>query len=212
MFGIKTKLVKIFKSLLNSTGIWNHKYLFILSPPFCGSTLLNEILCTSPAVSVNHKNGTREGQKLSEVRAIMFAHDRRWDESLDFDWPFIKKEWMKYWSPFAPVWLEKSPPNIIRAQSIAHHFTPAYFIVLHRNPYAHCESLMRRKKKKRKGKELISATEAAHFAIQCLNYQKRNIEELDRVIQISYEDLIEQPQIVARNIICLLYTSPSPRD
>src|ERR1039457_4720612 len=74
-----------------------NKFLFILSPPYCGSTLLNEIISTSHSVSVNNKEGTREGQGLPSVRDMMFNHDRRWDESLDFDWEFIKKEWMKCW-------------------------------------------------------------------------------------------------------------------
>jgi stage III sporulation protein SpoIIIAA len=42
----------------------NNTYLFILSPPFCGSTLLNEIISSSDNVSVNHTFGTREGQTL----------------------------------------------------------------------------------------------------------------------------------------------------
>ena len=78
------------------TNLWkqkpSHTYLFILSPPGCGSTLLNVILSSSKSVSVNNPYGTREGQRLPVVDAIMFEHDRRWDEKLDFDWEFIKKE------------------------------------------------------------------------------------------------------------------------
>lgn len=175
--------ILIWKNRLNNLFYKNHghKYLFILSPPFCGSTLLNEIVSSATAVSVNNSFGTREGQTLPTVRSIMFDHNRRWDNSLDFDWEFIKKEWRKYWDLNSDILLEKSPPNIIRAKSIEKIFNPVYFIVFYRNPYAHCESLIRRKKS--------NARDAAIFAIKCLTYQKENLLGLERKVQISYEEL-----------------------
>ena len=163
-----------------------HKFLFILSPPFCGSTLLNQLISTSSQVSVNNEIDTREGQTLPEVRKIMFDHNNRWDEQLDFDWTWIKKQWLKYWDPAKPVLLEKSPPNILRASSIAKAFNPAYFIIFHRNPYAHVESLMRRRKS--------TVHEASEFAIKCLKHQKINIQELSNKLVISYEQLTDNPR------------------
>ena len=197
---LKNKVSRETKFFFNRIGLINRKFLFILSPPFCGSTLLSEMLCTSRSISTNNEKGTREGQTLPKVFKIMFGHDRRWDETLDFDWPTIKKEWMKYWHPMTPIWLEKSPPNIIRAQSISRHFQPAYFIVLHRNPYAHSESLMRR----RKMKKSVSLEETAQFVIQCLRYQKRNIEQLDKVLQISYESLTDDHEQFRKQLISFL--------
>ena len=52
------------------------KFLFILSPPYCGSTLLNQLLSTSKNVSCNNNLGTREGQLLPGVREFMFQKDR----------------------------------------------------------------------------------------------------------------------------------------
>lgn len=175
----------IFYKLLHPFRTEKNKFLFILSPPYCGSTLLNEIICTSSKVSVNNAQGTREGQGLPSVRQIMFDHDRRWDESLDFDWELIKSEWMKYWDLSAPILLEKSPPNIIRASSIQKNFKPSFFIILYRNPYALVESLMRREKR--------TPLNAAEFAIRCLEYQKRNIESLNNFIRLSYEELTCDP-------------------
>ncbi len=162
-----------------------NKFLFILSPPYCGSTLLNEILSTSENVSCNNREGTREGQQLPSVKDIMFNHDRKWDESFDYDWEMIKREWMQYWDLSAPVLLEKSPPNIIRARSINKYFTPAFFIVFYRNPYAQAESLIRRKS--------WMPDKAAQFAIRCLKYQKSNIQSFHRAVSLSYEELTENP-------------------
>ena len=57
----------------------DHIYLFILSPPFSGSTLLNQIISSSKNVSCNNNIGTREGQTLPGVKKIMFDK-KRWDE------------------------------------------------------------------------------------------------------------------------------------
>jgi len=175
---------------------YNHKYLFILSPPYCGSTLLNELISTSKYVSVNNPWGTREGQTLPTVRHIMFDHGNRWDDRLDYDWQFIKKEWRKYWDLHSPILLEKSPPSIIRAISIEENFDPAYFIVFHRNPYAHCESLMRRNK--------CDARTAAIFAMKCLSYQKENSVNLKTKVTLSYEELTENTSDTVEMILNFL--------
>lgn len=175
----------------------DNRYLFILSPPFCGSTLLNEILSTSNAVSVNNPRFQREGQKLPRVRDIMFT-EARWDENVDYDWNFIKKEWRKYWDITKPVLLEKSPSNIVRARSIEKHFQPSYFIVWSRNPYAHCESLLRREGAK------YNAITAAEFAIKCLQHQRDNSESLRNVLRISYEMLTDNTSQFLDDVIAFM--------
>ncbi len=162
-----------------------HKYLFVLSPPYCGSSLLTEIIYTSSAVSVNNPFGYREGHRLPTVEPIMYKPGKHWDKTFDFDWDFIKKEWLKHWDLNHPVLLEKSPPNIARAKSIEKNFYPAFFIILLRNPYAQCESLIRRQR--------IYAKSCANFVIKCLTYQKENISELKNKVQISYEYLTDNP-------------------
>jgi len=174
----------------------NHKFLFILSPPYCGSTLLTELISSSGSVSVNNPFGTKEGQKLPTVRKTMFDHNRRWDIKLDFDWVDIKKEWMKYWNLSYPILLDKSPPNIIRTKSIIKTFHPSYFIIFHRNPYAMCESLIRRHK--------IKPLFAAEFAIKSLEYQMINISELKNAIHLSYELLTDQTKTAIKIMSYLL--------
>ncbi len=169
-----------------------HKFLFLLSPPYCGSTLLSQLISTSRSVSSNNNFGTREGQTLPNTRKILFDHDRRWDTALDYDWGYIKSVWFTYWDPSAKLWLEKSPPNILRAKSIAKEFTPAYFIVFYRNPYAHCESLVRRMK--------LDPVTAAKFAIECLRHQKSNIETLTNVLPLSYEELTGDTKNVLKKL------------
>ncbi len=183
------------KNFFSKSSIEN-KYLFILSPPYCGSTLLNEIISTSPNVSVNNPYWTREGQTLPTVKNIMFKKSERWNKAVDFDWLDIKKEWRKYWDISKPILLEKSPPNILRAQSINHTFKNAYFIIFYRNPYAHCESLMSRNK--------MGTESAAKFAIDCLERQKENMDLGLRYISVSYEKLTSDPKQFKREVLKFL--------
>ena len=73
-----------------------NKFAFVLCPPYCGSTLLTQILASSKNVSINNANGTCEGQTLPQVRDLMFVEDR-WDENLVIDWSHVKQIWEQHW-------------------------------------------------------------------------------------------------------------------
>jgi hypothetical protein len=169
----------------------DHRFLFILCPPYAGSTLMREIICSSPQVSPTNIFGMGEGQGLPEIRQ-MVDYRRRWEEDMDYPWPAIKMVWLKYWDTSKPVLMDKSPPNLIRAESIQEHFKPAWFIVMARNPYAHCEGMMRRDK--------ITIEAAAHFIIKCLRHQQQNAELLERNCVIRYEELVFDLQAVKRKL------------
>ena len=71
-----------------------NQHLFILSPPFCGSTLLNEIISSSNNVSCNNNIGLREGQHLPIAKDILFTKDR-WNSEKEVDWQLIHSIWDK---------------------------------------------------------------------------------------------------------------------
>jgi len=164
-------------------GKANNKYLFVLSPQYSGSTLLTALLLTSENVSVNNKIGAREGQQLPVLNKLLFNNLKRWESTYEVNWNFVKKHWLKYWNVSKPILLEKSPPNLVRAKSIEQHFAPSYFIVLVRNPYSLCQSLIKRSN--------FTPQHAAQFTIKCLLLQKQNIETLNNVISISYEEMVD---------------------
>ena len=155
------------------------QYLFVLCPPYCGSTLLWKLLATSERVSAL----PNEGQFLPEVEPIM--RERPWDRTLELPWDDIKAAWEHYWDPTKPVLLEKSPPNIVRANAIAEHFVPAQFVIMVRNPYAHAEGLMRRNE--------WPLRRAANFALMCLRTQAENAASLTDTLVFTYEDLVADP-------------------
>ena len=87
-------------------------YLFVLSPPRSGSTVLWKLLATSPNVSALPK----EGQFLDSVRPLM--RGQHWNPEQQFPWQTIKTEWEKIWDFHKPIKLDKSPPNLLRAKEI----------------------------------------------------------------------------------------------
>ena len=168
------------------------KFLFILSPPYCGSTLLNQIISTSEDVSCNNHLGTREGQLLPGVKRFMFQKNR-WDENVKYDWKKIKNVWMRYWDQSKSVLLDKSIPNIMRVNAIKKEFKNIFFICMVRNPYAQVEGIIRRNE--------ASAEYAANFAIKCLKYQKLNIEKEKNLLFFTYEQLCEDQNTTIQKII-----------
>lgn len=114
-----------------------------------------------------------------------------WDPHTSFDWATIKEEWHSYWDPQKPIFLEKSPPNILRASEISKHFQPRQFILMVWNPYAHAEGLRRRNG--------WTINQAARFALRCLRIQRQNRESLDPVV-LRYEDLTEDPASTVRRL------------
>tara|TARA_B100001758_G_C18373778_1_gene593023 strand:+ start:13 stop:819 length:807 start_codon:yes stop_codon:yes gene_type:complete len=171
--------------------IKQHHYLFILSPPFCGSTLLNELISTSSNISCNNDLGTREGQTLPEVRKILFDK-KRWCKEKYIPWYKVKDIWSKYWDLSKPILMDKSTTNIIRVNDIKKVFKPISFIAIVRNPYAQCEGIIRRNNQ--------SAEYAAKFAIKCLKYQKKNIENENNLLFFSYEEMCENTHQVVSKI------------
>jgi len=154
-------------------------YLFVLCPPYSGSTLLWKLLSTSQNVS----SLPLEGQFLPELENLM--RDKPWNPNQVLPWPEIKAVWESYWDMHKPVLLEKSPPNLIRTQDILTHFHPVKFVVMVRNPYAQSEGLMRRNN--------WPIKRAANFSMMCLRTQLKNARDLDNTLVMTYESLVQNP-------------------
>ena len=169
----------------NIFGRKEHKFLFILTPPYCGSTLLNQILSTSNNLSCNNHLGVREGQLLPEVKDIMF-YNKGWDSNVMYPWKKIKKVWMQYWDQRKIILMDKTTTNIMRVSEIKKVFNNTCFLAMVRNPYAQVEGLIRRNGS--------TIEYAASFALKCLKYQKENIEREKNILFLSYEDLCDNKE------------------
>ncbi|MEZ5503376.1 MAG: sulfotransferase [Halioglobus sp.] len=165
-------------------------YLFVLCPPYSGSTVLWKLLATSANVSAL----PLEGQFLPELKDLM--REKPWDAAHALPWPRIKQVWESYWDMRKPVLLEKSPPNMIRTRDILAHFRPVRFLVMVRNPYAQAEGLMRRNQ--------WPVRRAANFAMMCLRTQLANARELDDALVLTYEALVRDPAQACREIAAFM--------
>ena len=173
----------------------NHKFLFILSPPYCGSTLFTQIISTSKKISCNNYIATMEGQLLPELRNDMFNKER-WNKSNIYDWYKIKSVWLKYWDQSKTILMDKTTTNIMRFDEIKKEFNNTYAICLVRNPYAVVEGIIRRNSK--------PIEFAIEFVIKALRYQKYNIENNKNLIWIKYSELCDNQDLVNKKINTIL--------
>lgn len=176
------KKIKLFLQLPS-----NNQYLFILSPPYSGSTLLYKLIGTSPHVS----KFTFEGQFLVGVKS--FFRKDPWNKNLKIPWNLVKLLWLIKWDLNKKFLAEKSPPHILRGKTIEKKFQPAHFITLIRNPYAFIEGMKRRQN--------LSIQKATAFWIKCAYFQRYNLENLTSNVFLSYEELVENPEEAKNKIL-----------
>lgn len=183
------RILRFFTYLKNTNK--SPQYLFILSPPYCGSTMLNQLLSSSKNVSCNNNLGTREGQLLPGVKHFMFKKDR-WRPEVKYPWKEVKKIWLRYWDYSKPIFLDKSIPNIMRVDEIQKVFKPIKYMCMVRNPYAQVEGIMRRNQQ--------DAKSAAEFAIKCLRFQSEN-KSRNNSLFFTYEELCDNGEEILQRMI-----------
>ena len=138
-------------------------YLFLSIPNYCGSTLIHNILETSPNVTslelwFREKNphavkGLTEGGYRTAGFPYMGPHsiesnmEHFFKNPDNYNWELINQEWEPGWimsNPRAKIKLQKSPLDMLRLEMMDKHFKDVKWILMCRNPYAHIESLIRK--------------------------------------------------------------------
>jgi hypothetical protein len=150
------------------------KFIFVLCPPFQGSTLLINLLDSSEkTTSFTHATWAGEGHWLLRTNGDTNYENNRWDPDYELDMNLVKNCYDKYWNHSKNIYIEKSPPSICRAKMFEDYFSKfgeVYFIISIRDPYA-------------------STWHENSDWIECAKYQKHNIETLKNTIVTSYEEL-----------------------
>lgn len=119
-------------------------FLFVLTPPYSGSTALAELITSSQ--NVMSYTAKSEGQWLVPG---MCAADR-WDPNKAVNYASVKAVWLNAYQkaqrqePKIEVVIEKSPPNIVRLEALAAQFTNVAYLANNRDPYANCASILSR--------------------------------------------------------------------
>jgi hypothetical protein len=143
-----------------------------------------------------------EGQFIETVE----PHIRKapWNPQHDLPWPIIKTEWEAVWDMDRRILLEKSPPHLLRAPAIEQAFDPAHFIVMVRNPYAFCEGTKRRGRVGLGYRRDASYGEIARGWIRETQLQVQNLQQLQRTLCLTYEELTDRPEETAEKLLAFM--------
>ena len=195
------------------------KYLFIICMNNSGSTLLERVLseCRNavgfpapggPDQQVNGQGFVPDlmpipGKMKPKCRRIWSEHATVLEDESLYHWPKIKRRWRVEWARNPKfrtanprVFLEKSPPNVLRAPMLQKHFENSFFILMQRNPYAVAEGIRRRAG--------LSIERCIQHWIRCAQKQIENEQTLRLAIKLSYEDLSEQPDVCRQRLLSLI--------
>ncbi|MEM8637503.1 MAG: sulfotransferase [Cyanobacteria bacterium P01_G01_bin.54] len=119
-------------------------FLFILTPPYSGSTALAKVLNTAHRSMLLHWKG--EGQWLVPG----MRQPDRWNPEKVIEWDSVKAVWLAKVRQVEKlvgeidVVIEKSPANLVRAQPLLRAFPNHQVVTFNRNPYANCASILYR--------------------------------------------------------------------
>ncbi len=119
-------------------------FLFIITPPYSGSTALSELLNTSHRTMILQPRG--EGQWL--VPGL--CEKDRWNPEKEVNYLSVKATWLSVYQQVkrltqnVDVVIEKSPPNMMRLEQLSSQFRDYSFIANNRDPYANCASILYR--------------------------------------------------------------------
>ncbi len=119
-------------------------FLFIITPPFSGSTAIAELLHSSPHVAFL--------QERAEAQWLLpgLCADDRWSVDMHVDYASVRAVWLQRWQQLRAadaqlqVVVEKSPPNMVRLEALAAQFREVSFLANNRDPYANCASILYR--------------------------------------------------------------------
>jgi hypothetical protein len=173
-------------------------FLFIITPPFSGSTALSQILNTSHRTMLLHERG--EGQWLIPG----LCDKQRWNPEKEVNYASVKAVWLnKYQSVYKltkniDVVIEKSPPSMIRIEALASQFKSVSFLANNRNPYANCASILYRNYQA----DEIGNKKRSEVLTQLTNGWMRRSSLIQKLIKkleiplLTYEEFCDDPSIL----------------
>lgn len=167
-------------------------FLFVLCPPFHGSTILGNLLSSSPNVSSYLKSKKRK-QVNGETELLWGDNEytknwQRWNEFYPLNMKQVENTFKRVLNDKKSIWLDKNPSTICRAQMFQDHFSKigkVYFIASIRNPYS------------------VRGWRGWYW-LEYANWQRRNIETLNNVFRTSYEELCENTNSVSDKLLTWL--------
>lgn len=183
-----------------------------------GTSLIHRCIADHPKVSGFAATGVPEdeGQHLQSVYPPAYEHggpgrfgfDRhaRLTEQTQLASPESRRrllaEWGRHWDPAASVWVEKSPPNLVRMRFLQSLFPEASFLMVMRHPAA--VACATQKWAHRPWTSLI------HHWVVCHRIMREDSTQVARVSVVRYEDFVRDPERVLSGIFELVGLEAHP--
>jgi hypothetical protein len=190
----------------------NHRFLYIGGLHRSGTSTVFRCLREHPLISGFNDTGAteEEGQHLQSVYppATAYggpgrfgfhpgAHLTEASDLVTADNRLrLFEEWKAHWDLSKPVLLEKSPPNLIRARFLQKLFPNSYFVIVTRHPIAVSYATQKW--------TYTSLAELIEHWLVCHERFRQDEEHLKRLLVLSYEDFVEQPQTALTKIYSFL--------
>lgn len=206
-------------SILSQMGSGHRKplkstepFIFIFAPNNSGTTVLSQLLAENLRSAYLPPFGNNEGQWIPEVREMM--RNNPWNTKNDLNWGNIKSCWLKYLKKsHKDVFIEASPPNMMKVDQILKEFHPTRCIFYISNPYLQIASCIHRYSK---NMTLEAAIE--HYTalwIMKAKVQQTNCQIHSNIPLITYENLCTNSRKTLRKVTSGLsrkqsYTSSVP--
>lgn len=145
-----------------------------------------------------------EGQMVPAVKRIIFAQDR-WNPKVDYNWDPIKSTWLSLLHHSQKdIFIEASPPNIMRLESIKRNFSEEMIGVISiSSPYMQITSAIKKKyhnmigSKKLHPKDQIPEKlirKAIANWVLMAKAQRNNIKSNPSMPLVTYEQFCKNPQ------------------
>ena len=191
------------------------KWVFLVGCYNSGTTITKEVLGMHPDISILPREGVRFTSELPTPEDKGWP--RMWIQCPDYmEMPLdsdpakaekIIKDWSIWWDNHASTFLEKSISNTTRMRWLDRHFKNAYFIGIVRNGYCASEGIKRKAKPKNTKKNIMREYNYAMCGRQWKDANEKllnSAQEVQRYIQISYEDLMHSPVQVLEQVFDFL--------
>lgn len=193
-----------------------YKWVFIIGCYNSGTTLLDEILRQHPKIAGLPDEGQFLTKEFITPRGV--GVPRLWTEKENIfaiapdekkeSAKNVLKDWQNRISKVkAKFILEKSPTNIARLLWLQNNFPNAHFIHIVRNGYAVALGIEKKVTAVYGNKENLLQRAASQWKRSAEIFRKDSV-SLEKVIEISYEELTENPEKTIEEITEFLHISP----